>query len=309
MHRVLTRNKAPGLVITALALGAASLSLAPAASFATPHRVSAAAAPVASVLPNRVRKHHPLPAKCRAGLVALTFDDGPSSTVTPRLVKILTKRKVEATFFMVGSRIHTAPAAARLVQRSGFTIGNHTYTHAQLTHLSDARIRHQLRSTRREMREHGVTPSNLMRPPYGDISRRVRIDIRGLGLVPVLWTIDSRDWAGGTSQQIADRILGALRRHGTNVVLQHDGVTNSPNSVGAVPIVVRKARERGFCFTHIGPHGGPAVPVVAPKPPPANTQADAQKGTQTAAPARTQSPGPTTLWPPQQLFINFVGLK
>jgi peptidoglycan/xylan/chitin deacetylase (PgdA/CDA1 family) len=176
---------------------------------------------------------------------------------------MLTARKVPATFFMVGSRIHSAPGAAKLVQRSGFTIGNHTWSHAELPALSDGGIRRQLRSTRREMREHGLAPSDLMRPPYGAITRRVRHDVRALGMVPVLWTIDSRDWTGGTPRQIADRILGALRKRGTNIVLQHDGVTNSPNSVAAVPRVVREARRRGYCFTDLGPRGRPRVPGAA----------------------------------------------
>ncbi|RNL62121.1 polysaccharide deacetylase family protein [Nocardioides marmoriginsengisoli] len=289
-HRFLTRRNAPALLIAALALTASSLGLHPASADPVERTVSGASEPVASVLPQPVRRHK-LPRACRSGLVALTFDDGPSKSVTPGLVKILLKRKVPATFFMVGSRIHSAPQTARLVQRSGFTIGNHTYTHAQLTRLSDSGVRRQLRSTRREMREHKITPSDLMRPPYGDISKRVRRDIRGLGLVPVLWTIDSRDWAGGTPGQIADRVLRGLRRHQSNIVLQHDGVNNSPNSVAAVPRIVKEARKRGFCFTHIGPRGGPALPQSAtPKPP---------------EPPKPATPAPT----PTPLPISFLSLK
>jgi peptidoglycan/xylan/chitin deacetylase (PgdA/CDA1 family) len=257
------------LLVAAAAVLAASLGARTPHGRHVPVELSAAAAPVeASVLPRSSARDERRADDCRSGLVALTFDDGPSRTVTPVLVHTLLERQVPATFFMVGSRIRTAPAAGRLVQRSGFVIGNHTWSHADLPRLSNAAIRHQLRSTRREMRAHGIRPSDLMRPPYGAISHRVRVDVRRLGLVPVLWTVDSRDWAGGSPQQIASRILGALRKHATNIVLQHDGVTNSPNSVAAVPIVVRTARERGFCFTHLGPRGGPARIVEKPKRPP-----------------------------------------
>lgn len=204
------------------------------------------------------KKKRPRP--CTAGLVALTFDDGPAKAVTPRLVGILRERKVPATFFMVGSRVRTAPAQARLVARNGFQIANHTWSHPQLTRLDNRGIARELRSTAKALKKAGVKPGPLMRPPYGAIDPRVRRVIRREGLVPVLWTVDSNDWRGGSSRQIADRVLGQLRRGG-NIVLQHDGVTNSPASVGAVPRIVRQARKRGFCFTDLDDRGRVRVPV------------------------------------------------
>ncbi len=192
---------------------------------------------------------------CSAGLVALTFDDGPSRTQTPRLVDILTERNVPATFFMVGNRIQSAPGVGRLVARKGFVVANHTWSHPQLPSLSDAEVRDQLRDTGLAFRRARIPHSQLMRPPYGAITPRVGKVVRDMGLTSVLWTVDSEDWAGGSSEQIADRILAQLRPHRRNVVLQHDGVTNSPNSVGAVPIVIKKARQRGYCFTDIDAAG------------------------------------------------------
>lgn len=201
------------------------------------------------------------PRPCSAGLIALTFDDGPSAPQTPRLVRILLARHLPATFFMVGSRIRSAPAVAQLVHRSGFGIGNHTWSHPLLTDLSDLAVRKQLIATAREMRRVGIAPGTLMRPPYGGINARVRRDITGLGLVPVLWTIDSRDWAGGGPAEIAGRILAQLRPHATNIVLQHDGVNNSPNSISAVPLVYAAARRRGYCFGSLDDHGRVLAPV------------------------------------------------
>ncbi|HET6167457.1 MAG TPA: polysaccharide deacetylase family protein [Marmoricola sp.] len=211
---------------------------------------------------------------CTKGLVALTFDDGPARGLTAKLVRILRDRHVPATFFMVGSRVHTAPRAARLVARDGFTIGNHTWSHAHLTRLTDRGVRTEIRRTARELRHNGIHPSTLMRPPYGDVDDRVRNDVRALGLVPVLWTVDSNDWRGGSTRQIADSILGQLRPHRTNVVLQHDGVTNSPASVAAVPRVVKVARHRGYCFAALGPHGHPRLPVAATVAAPAEAEVE-----------------------------------
>lgn len=203
---------------------------------------------------------------CSAGLVALTFDDGPNPAVTGRLVRTLRELKVPATFFMVGAHVDAHPELARLVQRNGFVIANHTWNHPMLTHRSNPEIRDQLLATRSAFARHHLAPSRLMRPPYGDIDGRVRRVVRELGLIPVLWSIDSRDWAGGDAVAIAHRILVGLRPHRTNLVLQHDGVENSPASLAAVPIVVRKARERGYCFTHLdatGGVGGRSAPTAA----------------------------------------------
>ncbi len=198
---------------------------------------------------------------CSRGLVALTFDDGPATTVTPRLVKLLGQLDVKATFFMVGSRLRTAPREGRMVASAGHVIANHSWSHADLTRLSDSSIRSQLATTRQEMRRAGLTPSRLMRPPYGAINARVNRVVRGEGYVPVLWTIDTKDYAGGTSSQIAERVLSRLRPHKGNIVLQHDGVRRSPTSVEAVPKIVRGARARGYCFATLNSSGQPAAPV------------------------------------------------
>lgn len=203
------------------------------------------------------------PRKCRAGWVALTFDDGPSATVTPRLVRILLRKNVPATFFMVGERVATAPEAAKLVAKSGFRIANHSYRHQNMTTQSSVGIQKTLRRTQHELHLAGIKhPSRLMRPPYGAINRRIARAIRRTDFVPVLWNVDSLDWSGGGPATIARRVLRGLDRGGTNIVLQHDGITNSPNSVTAVPQIVRAARKRGFCFTELNARGR----LIVPKP-------------------------------------------
>ncbi|RYE80665.1 MAG: hypothetical protein EOO74_01805 [Myxococcales bacterium] len=201
------------------------------------------------------------PAPCSRGLVALTFDDGPARDQTPRLLDILGGLKVNATFFVVGQRVAAAPRLAARIQQRGHAIGNHSWSHPDLTRLSDSGIRGQLDRAHRQLRGAGVRPSKLMRPPYGAINSRVRGVIRRMGLVPVLWDIDTRDWESGTSRQIADRVLNRLRAHRSNIVLLHDGVRRSVNSVGAVERIVRRARAKGYCFTTLANDGTALVPV------------------------------------------------
>lgn len=198
---------------------------------------------------------------CSNGLVALTFDDGPSRDVTPRLLDVLESRRVPATFFVVGERVASAPGVTRSAYRRGFRIANHTYRHEQLTRLGDRQVVRTLRRTRSAVLAAGARPSNLMRPPYGLINARVERVVRGMGLTPVLWTVDPADWEGRSGDAIARSVLRQLRPDRRNVVLLHDGIRNSPNTLRAVPRIVRVARARGYCFAGLGSTGRPVAPV------------------------------------------------
>ena len=204
----------------------------------------------------------PVAAKKRGckGQVALTFDDGPVRGTTHRLVRLLKQKHVPATFFMVGQRVQALPAVAREVERAGFLIGNHSWAHQNMRTQSYDAVQRTLTSTQRALRRAGVHPTRLMRPPYGAENATVRRAIRDSGDVAVLWSVDSLDWKYGTSDQIAARILAGLRP-GANIVLQHDGVTRSPISVGAVDQVIRGARRRGYCFTALDERGRPGFPT------------------------------------------------
>ena len=191
---------------------------------------------------------------CSHGLVALTFDDGPATTVTPGLLTLLQHHHVPATFFVIGDRVPGHHKLLRRMSRHGFRIGNHTYHHQNLTKLSNGKIHRTLVRTRRAIRRAGVKGSPLVRPPYGAINRRVRGVIHRMGMEPVLWTVDSLDWTGISTRRIVHNVLSHLH-HGRNIVLQHDGVANSPRSVAAVPRIVKSARNRGYCFGRLDKRG------------------------------------------------------
>lgn len=193
--------------------------------------------------------------RCK-GRVALTFDDGPVPGTTTRLLRVLRRHDVPATFFVVGRRVREHPELVRAIERNGHLVANHTWAHEQLTARSDREVRATVHGTRRALQRAGVAPTRLVRPPYGSINPRVRRVLVRAGFVPVLWSIDSNDWANGSADQIAARILRGLRP-GPNVVLQHDGVNRSPISVDAVATVVRRAKRRGYCFTALDEKGRP----------------------------------------------------
>ena len=219
--------------------------------------------PWATVAPAYAAEPRRVP--CSRGLVALTFDDGPSATVTPKLVQLLRREGVPATFFMIGQHAEAHPEIVRMVDRAGFAIGNHSWSHEDLTTLTDAQIRASVHSTRKALVRAGIQPTTLARPPYGAMNDRVRRVLTDMGHTPVLWTIDPRDWARTSTPQIEARVLGAVKPHRTNVVLQHDGVANSPATLRAISTEVKDLRRRGFCFASLDATGAPTppVPVVA----------------------------------------------
>lgn len=256
-----------GVLTAALALLAAAL-VVPRGNAPSSHDHHAPVAPVAAVaatpIPALVPVEFSRPVRaCRAGLIALTFDDGPSASVTMGLVRTLQRLDVPATFFMVGSRVRANPEIARAVQQAGFKIANHSWSHRSLTALPHRAVLRELERTRQEFVAQRIVASSLMRPPFGAKNRRVLKGVNRLGLHSVMWSIDSFDWRGGSPRQIARRVLVGLTPNGTNLVLQHDGVINSPNSVKAVPLIVAAARKRGYCFAELGEKGRVAVPYPA----------------------------------------------
>lgn len=173
------------------------------------------------------------------GYVALTFDDGPTAD-TPALLAALRKAGARATMFNIGQLVRRHPELTRAQRAAGMWIGNHSWTHPHLTGLAPERIGAELADTQREIERVSGERPRLFRPPYGDTDAEVRSAQAGLGLTEVLWTVDTRDWAGADTRQV---IEAAASASDGDVVLLHDGY---PATVAAVPTVVRMLAERGL---------------------------------------------------------------
>jgi peptidoglycan-N-acetylglucosamine deacetylase len=160
--------------------------------------------------------------------IALTFDDGPNDQATERLLEILSRRNVRATFFMIGRAVRQRPYIARAVAAAGHLIGNHTMTHPWLAWQSASRIREELSACNRALEDTLGTPVHLFRPPHGARRPYVIRAARELGLTTVNWNIIVQDWEpSATAATILTRMqraIGQNRRNGvaSNIVL-HDG--------------------------------------------------------------------------------------
>src|SRR5882762_11829915 len=146
-------------LIAALGLGAESISATQDAA-----RENPAAPQESSVTFNSVHVDGPY--------IAMTFDDGPSATLTPKLLDLLAAHHIKATFFVIGENVAEHPEIMAREAREGHEIANHTWSHANLAKMSDDGVRGQLRKTEDAIRSAIGNRPTLMRPPYGSVSAR-----------------------------------------------------------------------------------------------------------------------------------------
>ena len=186
--------------------------------------------------------------------VALTFDDGPRPDSTPAVLDVLRARGVTATFFVTGSNAARYPDLVRRIVAEGHALGNHTWSHPDLSGLSPAgRVAEIERTTQAIVDATGTSPC-YFRGPYG-IHRSA--SIAGLawerGMSVVGWTLDTRDWttpAGWSpafQRQIVDAATAPAGAH--PIVLLHDGGGHRQNTVAALDPIISHYVARGYVFT------------------------------------------------------------
>jgi peptidoglycan/xylan/chitin deacetylase (PgdA/CDA1 family) len=163
-----------------------------------------------------------LPVYCGGGTkreVALTFDDGPGP-YTLRMIRILRRDHARATFFLVGKELARYPGVPR-AEATVAALGDHTWTHPDLALLPAVKVDAELASTERAIRALVRTQVRLFRPPYGLTDPAVAREVHALGLVEVLWSIDSTDSAPGASIARTVATVERLVRPGS-IVLMHE---------------------------------------------------------------------------------------
>jgi peptidoglycan/xylan/chitin deacetylase (PgdA/CDA1 family) len=169
--------------------------------------------------------------------VALTFDDGPGPH-TADLLTTLREANVHATFFVVGREVAGRPDDIARAVADGNEIGNHTWSHADLTKLTAEAARSQLTRTADAVQAaSGVRPV-LVRPPYGAHNHAVDALVGG---PEIMWSVDPRDWAEQDPTVIARRVLADAKAG--DIVILHD--LRQP-TVDAVPAILRGLREEGI---------------------------------------------------------------
>ncbi|NLW10200.1 MAG: polysaccharide deacetylase family protein [Firmicutes bacterium] len=171
--------------------------------------------------------------------VAVTFDATWGADQTPRLLEILAKNQVRATFFLCGLWLEKYPEMVKAIARAGHEIGNHTYTHPHLNRMAKDEIARELLKTHSLIQElTGQTPT-LFRPPFGEYNNKVIETAAACGYTTIIWDIDSLDWQDLSAAAMLERVQKQLRPGA--IILFHNAGKHTPEAVAALlPILKSK---------------------------------------------------------------------
>jgi peptidoglycan/xylan/chitin deacetylase (PgdA/CDA1 family) len=185
--------------------------------------------------------------------VALTFDDGPDPDATPRLLRLLAARHLQATFFLIGARAARHPDVVRAIVDAGHEVGNHTWRHRNAWLLPPAAAAREITEGGRILGDILGRPPRLYRPPWGIVNAATLATARRLGLVTVLWSIQH--------EGLRPRAPAAQLRHVTDrlhdgaIVDLHDapGLPGAPERLLAtMPDLLDALESRGYAAVPVG---------------------------------------------------------
>lgn len=179
--------------------------------------------------------------------IAMTFDDGPHPTNTPRLLDMLKQRNIRATFFVVGPNSKTYPHILRRMVAEGHEVANHTWTHGDMTKISQAAVRKELADSRDAIvAATGVAPK-LWRPPYGAVNTNLKNWIKQeFGYPTIMWSVDPLDWKRPGPSVVADRLVSGTGNGG--ILLAHD--IHKP-TIDAMPSTFDRLLAKGYKFVTV----------------------------------------------------------
>ncbi|MET8690120.1 polysaccharide deacetylase family protein [Streptomyces sp. NPDC004732] len=210
--------------------------------------------PIAGYGPQRAKRALPhvrkapilrMPGRDRS--MVLTFDDGPDPRYTPRILRTLRKHDVRAMFFVCGEMAVDNADLLREMADDGHLIGNHTWSHPQLTRLGRRAMREQIERTCDVIEESTGEPPAWFRAPYGAWNRNAFQLGAELGMEPLAWTVDTLDWTEPGAATIVRRV-----RAGAGpgvVVLSHDAGGNRSGSVEALHTYLPELLDSGYRLT------------------------------------------------------------
>ena len=203
--------------------------------------------------------------------IAMTFDDGPSATLTPKLLDLLAAHHIKATFFVIGENVAEHPDIVARAAREGHEIANHSWSHPNLAKMSDDGVRRQLWQTDAAIKSAAGTRPTLLRPPYGSITEREKRWIHDeFGYQIVLWDVDPYDWKRPGPAVVRNRILQETRPG--SIVLSHD---IHPGTIEAMPSTFDALEAKGFKFVTVSELIRAAAVEPSPTPPATSTSARA----------------------------------
>ncbi len=180
-------------------------------------------------------------------ILAMTFDDGPHPSLTPKILDILKERNIKATFFVIGKQVKMYPDIIRRIIAEGHEIGNHTWTHCSLTSRSDEQIRKELQQSADAVFEVAHVRPQLVRPPYGAINTRIKnLLFTEFGYSTIMWSVDPQDWRRPGVSVVTSRLVSGA--HPGAIMLAHD---IHPPTILAMPPMFDQLISQGYQFVTV----------------------------------------------------------
>lgn len=175
--------------------------------------------------------------------IAITFDDGPDGRYTGQLLDGLKKRDVKATFFVTGEKAEEFPEIIKRMSEEGHLVGNHTYSHMQLSEGREAQFKQELQRTNEVLKELTGEQPAFVRPPFGTWEKKFEDE---LNMFPVLWTIDPLDWCSSNADCVARKVIAKAKEN--DIILMHD---QYKSSVTAAFQIVDALQKEGYEFVTV----------------------------------------------------------
>ncbi len=222
--------------------------------------------------------------------IALTFDDGPHATLTPKLLDLLASRHIKVTFFVLGECVQQNGEILQRAAREGHEIGTHSWSHPQLNRMSDDGVRSQLKRTDDLIKSVIGRRPTLFRPPYGALTGKQKKWIpEEFGYRIILWDVDPLDWKDPGPAAVTNRIVRETRPG--SIVLSHD---IHRGTIESVPATIDQLLAKHFKFVTVSELIARETPVP---PKPAKPSDSKKAGNASATPAASVSPAQTPAAP------------
>lgn len=178
--------------------------------------------------------------------IALTYDDGPSPETTPKLIKILKKHDVKATFFQLGSLASQYPEIVKDIHEQGSELANHSWDHDSLDRKSVDGAYQDIKKSSAAIEKACGCEVTLMRPPYGAVNKRVDKAAKKLGVAEIFWDVDTLDWQSHDPYDIRSKVLHGGGRN--SIVLMHD---IHATTIKAQDELIEKLLDKGYTLVTV----------------------------------------------------------
>ena len=175
--------------------------------------------------------------------IALTFDDGPHPQFTEPLLDGLKERGIQVTFFVTGEHAKLHPDIIERMNKEGHVIGNHTYSHMQLTQGNREQFKEELKKTNEILTAITGEEVLFVRPPYGTWDKKFETE---LNMIPVMWNVDPLDWCSDDVSGVVSRVINNAEENA--IILMHDYYESS---VTAALQIVDELQKRGYSFVTV----------------------------------------------------------